>query len=173
MSEEEENEVTNQVLPVILSVPIHYSSRLSRSHKLNLCVGLIVLRQWVSLRRILQVSVVSFTIRQVGITWTQILLEKMKIVNCFSVVAFAERVVFNLCPIDEEHARNLEEQWIDSLDDGRTSAIEPSVSTTLLQGLIVGFFFPLIPFFFLREARPAVFWANGSAQERNSTVVFS
>ncbi|KAI5123149.1 hypothetical protein M0805_000852 [Coniferiporia weirii] len=74
----------------------------------------------------------------------------------------------------DEHARALEEQWIDSLDDGSTSSItQSSASRTILQGLIVGFFFPLIPFFFLRDPYPAVFWEDGRTQERTSSVVFS
>lgn len=75
--------------------------------------------------------------------------------------------------IDEEHARMLEERWIESLD-GADSAISPtSASTTLLQGLLVGFFFPLLPFFFLHQTRPAVFWDSGRTQEASNSVVFS
>ncbi|KAL5501287.1 hypothetical protein ACEPAH_8547 [Sanghuangporus vaninii] len=74
----------------------------------------------------------------------------------------------------EEHARALEERWIDSLASDTDSPISPSsASTTLLQGLIVGFFFPLLPFFFFHEARPAVFWEDGRSQEAQSSVVFS
>ena len=78
------------------------------------------------------------------------------------------------CKQDDEHARALEEQWIDSLDNANTVAIEQtSTSSSVLQGLITGFFFPLLPFFFLREPSPAVFWENGREQERPNTVVFS
>ncbi|EJC98967.1 uncharacterized protein FOMMEDRAFT_142985 [Fomitiporia mediterranea MF3/22] len=74
----------------------------------------------------------------------------------------------------EEHARALEERWIESLDSGADSPISPSsASRTLLQGLLVGFFFPLLPFFFFHEARPAVFWENGRSQDAPSSVVFS
>ncbi|KAH8113514.1 DUF2407 C-terminal domain-containing protein [Phellopilus nigrolimitatus] len=74
----------------------------------------------------------------------------------------------------DEHARALEEQWIDALDDGSTTSItQSSASTTILQGLLVGFFFPLLPFFFLRATHPAVFWEDGSTHERTSSVVFS
>ncbi|KAL5512674.1 hypothetical protein ACEPAG_2940 [Sanghuangporus baumii] len=74
----------------------------------------------------------------------------------------------------EEHARALEERWIDSLASDADSPISPSsASTTLLQGLIIGFFFPLLPFFFFHEARPAVFWEDGRSQEPQSSVVFS
>ncbi|THH07265.1 hypothetical protein EW145_g3495 [Phellinidium pouzarii] len=74
----------------------------------------------------------------------------------------------------DEHARALEEQWIDSLDDGNVSSItQASPSRTILQGLIVGFFFPFMPFFFLRDPTPAVFWDDGRAQERTSSVIFS
>lgn len=56
---------------------------------------------------------------------------------------------------DSEHARALEEQWIDSLasPSGASLASSPSASATssILQGLVAGFFFPLIPFFFMRK----------------------
>ena len=79
-----------------------------------------------------------------------------------------------LTSTDDEHARTLEDQWIETLDDpGLTPVNQSSTSETILQGLIVGFFFPLMPFFFLREGRQAVFWENGSSQERQNSVVFT
>lgn len=76
----------------------------------------------------------------------------------------------------EDQARTLEERWIDSLDMGRdATALAPSSSpvATLVQGLLVGFFFPIIPFFFMYEQRQAAFWSNGRSAERPGSVVFS
>lgn len=76
--------------------------------------------------------------------------------------------------IDDEHARELEERWIDSLDGGASAASRSSpVPTTILQGILVGFFFPLLPFFFFREPRAAVFWENGRPHDNASSVIFS
>lgn len=74
----------------------------------------------------------------------------------------------------DEHAHVLEEQWIDSLDSssGGSEVLHTS-AVTILQGLMVGFFFPLLPFFFLIESRPAIFWENGQASEAASSVIFS
>ena len=75
---------------------------------------------------------------------------------------------------DDEHARALEEQWIDSLDSGSGgSEVLHTSAVTILQGLIIGFFFPLLPFFFLNESRPAVFWEDGRLSETVSSVLFS
>ncbi|KAF4577294.1 hypothetical protein EYR40_009346 [Pleurotus pulmonarius] len=75
-----------------------------------------------------------------------------------------------------EHARALEEQWIDSLasPSGASLASSPSASATssILQGLVVGFFFPLIPFFFMRKTRSAAVWENGRDLQEGS-VIFS
>ncbi|KAF9528473.1 DUF2407 C-terminal domain-containing protein [Crepidotus variabilis] len=76
----------------------------------------------------------------------------------------------------DEHARALEEQWIDSMDDAGTAAIsQTSVSSnsSVLQGILLGFFFPFLPFFFMRSQKPAVFWEDGSEQETTSNVIFS
>jgi len=76
----------------------------------------------------------------------------------------------------DEHARALEEQWIDSIDTTGSAALSQSSSSTsssVLQGLLLGFFFPVMPFFFFREPRAAVFWDNGREAERFSSVVFS
>lgn len=80
---------------------------------------------------------------------------------------------------DEEHARALEEQWIDSMDNPATASISQSssgasASSAMLQGILVGFFFPLMPLFFFRESKTtAVFWNNGEAVEGMGSVVFS
>ncbi|KAH9033327.1 hypothetical protein EDB84DRAFT_1588364 [Lactarius hengduanensis] len=63
----------------------------------------------------------------------------------------------------EEHARALEEQWIDGLGGGGA----------VLNGIIIGFFFPLLPFFFLRAPKPAAFWESGHALDTPESTVFS
>jgi len=76
----------------------------------------------------------------------------------------------------EEHARALEEQWIDSFDNGGGASMSsPSsrASHTFLNGIVVGFFFPLIPLFFIRAPKPAVFWDDGSEHEATSSPIFS
>jgi len=77
----------------------------------------------------------------------------------------------------DEHARALEEQWIDSLDNADTASLSqsssPASASTLLQGIIVGLFFPLMPFFFFREPQPPVFWDDGTEYETAGSVVFS
>lgn len=64
----------------------------------------------------------------------------------------------------DEHARALEEQWIDSMDNVGTASLSQSSSQSasmILNGIILGFFFPVIPFFFFHENKPAVFWEEG------------
>ncbi|EJD50502.1 hypothetical protein AURDEDRAFT_150207 [Auricularia subglabra TFB-10046 SS5] len=76
----------------------------------------------------------------------------------------------------EDQARTLEERWIDTLDNGgdmSTAGSSSSVGATVVQGLLVGFFFPLLPFFFMREARPPAFWSDGRGTPRMGSVVFS
>lgn len=54
---------------------------------------------------------------------------------------------------EEEHARALEEQWIESAGDQPLAFGESgSVSFEVLKGLLIGFFFPLIPLFFSHES---------------------
>ena len=75
----------------------------------------------------------------------------------------------------DEHARALEEQWIDSLDGGSSASLassQPAVSS-LHNGIVIGFFFPLIPLFSFRGSKPAVFWDDGSEFETMSQPVFS
>ncbi|KAI0337441.1 hypothetical protein BDW22DRAFT_1339792 [Trametopsis cervina] len=68
----------------------------------------------------------------------------------------------------EEHARALEEQWIDSMDSvGGSSLADSSTETpsVILNGMILGFFFPVIPLFFFHEQKRAVFWEEGPAHD--------
>jgi predicted PurR-regulated permease PerM len=76
---------------------------------------------------------------------------------------------------DDEHARALEEQWIDSIDNAGSATLSQAggASTTVLQGVLMGFFFPFLPFFFMWSQKPCVFWEDNSEQEPTSNVVFS
>ncbi|EFI28165.1 hypothetical protein CC1G_14192 [Coprinopsis cinerea okayama7 len=76
----------------------------------------------------------------------------------------------------DEHARALEEQWIDSLDNAGTANLSQASNSThasVLQGVVIGFFFPLIPLFFMRARKPAVFWEDGTPAETPSNVIFT
>ncbi|CAE6378836.1 unnamed protein product [Rhizoctonia solani] len=78
---------------------------------------------------------------------------------------------------DDEHARALEEQWVDNMDSGLPGADsnegEP-MYPPYFHGILVGFFFPLIPMFFLRELPPAAFFSDNVAPvEAPRSVVFS
>ncbi|KXN87359.1 DSC E3 ubiquitin ligase complex subunit 3 [Leucoagaricus sp. SymC.cos] len=76
----------------------------------------------------------------------------------------------------DEHFRALEEQWIDSIDNAGSAVLsQPSSSTSsaVLQGTMIGFFFPIMPFFFMKNLKPAVFWEDGSESDPTSNVVFS
>jgi hypothetical protein len=79
---------------------------------------------------------------------------------------------------DEEHARVLEEQWIDALGTGSTGAGSGSPDSdsrarAVLNGIVIGFFFPLLPFFFFRGSKPAAFFESGHAIETTDSNVFS
>jgi predicted PurR-regulated permease PerM len=76
---------------------------------------------------------------------------------------------------DDEHARALEEQWIDSLDNAGTATMSQSQSSnsSVLEGIVVGFFFPILPFFFMRKPKVPAFWEDGSEHESPGTVIFS
>jgi hypothetical protein len=70
----------------------------------------------------------------------------------------------------------LEEQWIDSIDNAGSASLSQSAassSASVLQGVIVGFFFPFLPFFFMRNRKPAAFWEDGNEEEPTSNVIFS
>ncbi|CCL99739.1 uncharacterized protein FIBRA_01761 [Fibroporia radiculosa] len=74
----------------------------------------------------------------------------------------------------DEHARALEEQWIDSFDNGGASLSQTShTSSTVLNGVIIGFFFPLFPVFFFHSPKPAAFWDDGTEHEAMGSVIFS
>ncbi|KAI0786128.1 DUF2407 C-terminal domain-containing protein [Abortiporus biennis] len=74
----------------------------------------------------------------------------------------------------DEYARNLEEQWIDSMDSIGSMSDPSSTSTpTMLQGILLGFFFPLLPFFFFHQSKPAVFWEDGNEHHAVGVSVFS
>ncbi|KAJ7928515.1 DUF2407 C-terminal domain-containing protein [Mycena leptocephala] len=76
----------------------------------------------------------------------------------------------------DEHARSLEEEWIDSLDSAGSASLSQNSSNNpaFLQGVLLGFFFPLIPFFFFRNTHPPpVFWEDGSSSEPTGNVIFS
>ncbi|KAJ7076892.1 DUF2407 ubiquitin-like domain-containing protein [Mycena belliarum] len=77
----------------------------------------------------------------------------------------------------DEHARSLEEEWIDSLDSAGTASLSQSASANnpaFLQGLLLGFFFPLIPFFFFGHSHPPpIFWEDGASHEPTGSVIFS
>ncbi|TEB37443.1 hypothetical protein FA13DRAFT_907122 [Coprinellus micaceus] len=76
----------------------------------------------------------------------------------------------------DEHARALEEQWIDSIDNAGSASLSQSANSsnsTILQGITMGFFFPLIPFYFMRSQKPAVFWEDGTEAEPVPNVIFS
>jgi len=53
---------------------------------------------------------------------------------------------------DDEHARALEDQWMEGLvNQNEAAETSPAgVYTTLLQGVCVGFFVPILPLFFFR-----------------------
>ncbi|OSX56396.1 hypothetical protein POSPLADRAFT_1159803 [Postia placenta MAD-698-R-SB12] len=76
----------------------------------------------------------------------------------------------------DDYARTLEEQWIDSLDNGGGGPLSQSSSrstATIMNGVIVGFLFPLMPFFFSGTQKTASFWEDGTAHENQGGIVFS
>ncbi|PFH46723.1 hypothetical protein AMATHDRAFT_77548 [Amanita thiersii Skay4041] len=93
---------------------------------------------------------------------------------------FHSRSLMNYLDLDfeteeeyDEYARSLEEQWIDSLDNSSTASLSQSSSSSVLQGIVVGFFFPILPFFFMRNQSSPVFWEDGSAQDPTPNVILS
>lgn len=55
-------------------------------------------------------------------------------------------------PDEDEHARALEDQWMEGMT-GQNEAVDTSSAgfyTTLLTGTMIGFFFLFLPFFFFR-----------------------
>jgi hypothetical protein len=94
-----------------------------------------------------------------------------------SVVDYLSTAEFPTEEEYEEHARALEEQWIDGLGSGGGvgggSAESDSRARAVLNGIIIGFFFPLLPLFFLRAPKPAAFWESGHALDTPESTVFS
>ncbi|KAG9003275.1 hypothetical protein FRB95_007323 [Tulasnella sp. JGI-2019a] len=87
----------------------------------------------------------------------------------------------NPAPLDDdydEHARALEEQWIDDLD-GAAGPVDgfdttDGLYTTLLEGVTTGFFFGLLPFFLMRQSRPPAFFSDGYEQvDHVPSVIYS
>ncbi|KAI6014705.1 hypothetical protein BKA83DRAFT_4343488 [Pisolithus microcarpus] len=89
-----------------------------------------------------------------------------------ATAGFSEEDIANFGDNDE-HARALEEQWIDSLDDaGNAQLAQSSSQMMVIRGVVLGFFFPIIPFFFLRASKPAAFWDDGTQVEATESVIF-
>ena len=86
-----------------------------------------------------------------------------------------------ICPsflviLVDEHARALEEQWIDSIDNANTASLSNSsaqTSRSFVSGVLLGFFFPILPVFFFFDSRPAVFWSDGTEHDTHSPSLFS
>ncbi|KAF5388837.1 hypothetical protein D9757_005600 [Collybiopsis confluens] len=82
---------------------------------------------------------------------------------------------FDLDEDYDEHARALEEQWIDSLDNSDISLSNSSNSNSpAMIGIIIGFFFPFIPAF-INGNKPSqpIFWEDGTENRSTESVVFS
>lgn len=56
---------------------------------------------------------------------------------------------------------------------GSASLSQSDSRDTVLHGVVLGFFFPIIPYFFFHESKPAVFWEDGSEHEVVDRPVFS
>ena len=142
-----------------------------RQHNLNPYEGSIGSLLQASLSRILRISDCNSTL----ILQVTILIKTSRttmIVRRFMLKTFIE---FNDSLVDE-HARALEEQWIDSFDGGASSSLSQTssqASSTILSGIVIGFFFPLIPLFFFSSPKPAVFWSDGREHEVMGSVIFS
>jgi len=61
------------------------------------------------------------------------------------------------------------------MDNSGSVILSQSASTNsaMLQGTMIGFFFPILPFFFMKNPKPAVFWEDGSESDITSNVIFS
>lgn len=61
------------------------------------------------------------------------------------------------------------------MDNAGSASLSQSSAgnTSLIQGLVIGFFFPVLPFFFIRKPSPPVFWEDGSDYEPPESVIFS
>jgi hypothetical protein len=83
------------------------------------------------------------------------------------------------CPtplVDEEHVRALEEQWIDALGSGggvgSGSAESDSRARAVLNGIIIGFFFPLLPLFSYARQSPPLSGRVGMLSTRRTAPCF-
>ncbi|KAJ7232794.1 DUF2407 ubiquitin-like domain-containing protein [Mycena haematopus] len=75
----------------------------------------------------------------------------------------------------DEHARALEEEWIDSLDSAGSASLSQNSSNNpdFWTSILIAFFFPLLPFFFFRNDHPPpVFWENGGSSEPREMSFF-
>ncbi len=61
------------------------------------------------------------------------------------------------------------------MDNAGTASLSQSTSanSSIIQGLVIGFFFPILPFFFIRKPIPPVFWEDGTEYEPPDSVIFS
>lgn len=55
---------------------------------------------------------------------------------------------------------------------GNTPLVQTSAQSMILRGIVMGFFFPILPLFFLRDAKPAAFWDDGSEVQPTENVIF-
>lgn len=70
---------------------------------------------------------------------------------------------------EAEHTRALEEQWIESLSpQENTSTSNNDTYSTMLEGVLVGFFLPFLPLFFLSDRSSPSSIASPNWNTRNS-----
>lgn len=55
---------------------------------------------------------------------------------------------------------------------GNAPLVQTSAQSMILRGIVIGFFFPILPLFFLRDAKPAAFWDDGSEVLPTENVIF-
>lgn len=90
-------------------------------------------------------------------------------------ISYHHYILINSLTVDE-HARVLEEQWIDSIDNAGSASLSQSnayPNSTFMNGVVMGFFFPLLPWFFFRAPKLAAFWEEESDHEVMGNVMFS
>ena len=54
---------------------------------------------------------------------------------------------------------------------GNAPLVQTSAQSMILQGIVMGFFLPILPSFFLRDARPAAFWVDGSEVQPTENAI--
>lgn len=61
------------------------------------------------------------------------------------------------------------------MDNAGTASLSQSstANSSIIRGLVIGFFFPILPFFFIRKPAPPVFWEDGTDYESPESVIFS